>query len=68
MQVMFMRLRPFVVLCLVPLCFFSTNGLRASAQVDVLTQHNDNARTGVNPQRDAFDAGECGRAPLWNVV
>ena len=30
------------------LCFFAFTSVRSEAQVDVLTQHNDNARTGAN--------------------
>lgn len=30
------------------LCLFATVGASAQARVDVLTQHNDNSRTGVN--------------------
>jgi hypothetical protein len=38
----------FLPLLCAGMCVFATAGVGAAAQVDVLTQHNDNARTGAN--------------------
>ncbi len=48
MLVMGTCLRAFVVLRVIWLCLLTMTCVRSYAQVDVLTQHNDDARTGTN--------------------
>jgi outer membrane protein assembly factor BamB len=54
MQLMGKCHRAFVILRVVSLCLLTTTCVRSFAQVDVLTQHNDNARTGVNLRETAL--------------